>query len=176
MILSERKKRILIKKEDISCKIKELGEKISQDYSEKSLLIVSLLKGSFIFTADLVREINIPVQIEFMTTSSYGNEEESSGKVNILSDLKADVRDRDVLIVDDIMDSGLTMDSIIKHLNKLGPKSIKSCVFLDKPDRRRVDLKPDYVGFTIPDVFIVGYGLNYGDYFRNIPYIFTFDE
>lgn len=171
-----RKKKILFSEEEIKAKNEELGKKISEDYQGKEILIVSLLKGSFIFTADLVRRINVPTQIEFMTTSSYGHGEESSGNVDIVSDLGGNVEGRDVLIVDDIMDSGLTMKVIIDHLKKSNPNSIKSCVFLDKPDRRKTDISPDYVGYTIPDLFIVGYGLNYGDYYRNIPYIFSFED
>ncbi|RKD32439.1 hypoxanthine phosphoribosyltransferase [Thermohalobacter berrensis] len=172
----EEKKKVLISKEEIQQKVRELGQKISEDYKDKKLMVVSLLKGSFIFTADLVREIDIPTRIEFMTTSSYGHSQETSGKVDIVNDLKVDIKGYDVLIVDDIMDSGLTMKRIIEHLKTQGPNSIKSCVLLDKPDRRKVELTPDYVGFTIPDLFIVGYGLNYGDYYRNVPYVFTFDN
>ncbi len=173
---NNRKTKILFSEEEIKSKNKELGKNITEDYKDKEILIVSLLKGSFIFTADLVREINVPVQIEFMTTSSYGHGQESSGDVDIVNDLKVDINGRDVLIVDDIMDSGLTMKVIINHLKRYNPNSIKTCVFLDKPDRRKVDLKPDYVGYTIPDLFIVGYGLNFGDYYRNIPYIFLFED
>ncbi|MTI49542.1 hypoxanthine phosphoribosyltransferase [Sporosalibacterium faouarense] len=172
----DRKKKVLFSEKEIKAKNAELGKKISEDYKGKKILIVSLLKGSFIFTADLVREINVPTQIEFMTTSSYGHGEESSGNVDIVNDLGVDVEGRDVLIVDDIMDSGLTMKVIIDHLKKSNPSSIKSCVFLDKPDRRVADIAPDYVGYSIPDLFIVGYGLNYGDYYRNIPYIFSFED
>ena len=171
-----KKRKTVISREDILNKNRELGKKISEDYKGKKLLIVSLLKGSFVFTADLVREIDVPTQIEFMTTSSYGHGEESTGQVNLVNDLGVDVENRDVLIVDDIMDTGLTMKFIIDHLKKSNPSSIKSCVFLDKPERRKADITPDYVGYTIPDVFIVGYGLNYGDYYRNIPYIFTFED
>lgn len=168
--------KVIISEQEIKDKVKELGKRLSDDYKDKKLLVVSLLKGSFIFTADLVREITVPTKIEFITTSSYGNREQSSGKVDILNDLRIDIENMDVLVVDDIMDTGLTMKVILEHLKGKNPKSLKSCVLLDKPDRRKVDIEPDYVGFTIPDVFIVGYGLNYGDYYRNIPYIFTFQE
>lgn len=169
-------RKIVISKDEISDKVKELGEKISEDYRDKNLLIVSLLKGSFVFTADLVREIDIKTKIEFMTTSSYGHGKETSGNVNIINDLKVDVAGYDVLIVDDIMDSGNTMKVIIDHLKEIGPNSVKSCVLLDKPVRRKVDIQPDYFGFTISDLFIAGYGLNYGDYYRNIPDIFVFED
>ncbi|WP_026896210.1 hypoxanthine phosphoribosyltransferase [Clostridiisalibacter paucivorans] len=171
-----KKKSVVISKEEIREKTVEIGKKITKEYKDKELLVVSLLKGSFIFTADLVREIDLPIKIEFMTTSSYGSGETTSGSVQIVSDIKADIKGMDVLVVDDIMDSGLTMNVIIEHLKSLNPNSVKSCVLLDKPDRRKVDITPDYCGFSISDVFIVGYGLNYGDYYRNVPYIFTFDD
>lgn len=170
----ERDKKVVFSKEEIQSKIEEMGKQITEDYEGESILVVSLLKGSFIFTADLVRNIEVPVQIEFMTTSSYGDGEESSGKVDIVSDLKTNIEGRHVLIVDDIMDSGLTMEVIANHLKQSNPKTVRTCVLLDKPERRKVDMVPDYSGFVIPDLFIVGYGLNYGDYYRNIPYIFSF--
>lgn len=135
---------------------------------------MSLLRGSFIFAADLVREINTKVEVDFITTASYGDEESSSGIVNIVHDLRSNIQGKDVLIVDDIIDSGFTLKKVKEHLESKNPNSIKICVMLDKPSRRKVDLAPDFVGFSIPDVFIVGYGLNYGSYYRNIPYIFTF--
>lgn len=171
---TNKKQKILFSTDDISKRVKALGQQISIDYDGKKLVIVSLLRGSFIFAADLVREISIPTQIEFMTTASYGHGEESSGNVKIISDIKDDIEGRDVLVVDDIMDTGLTMEKILQHLKAKNPNSIKSCVMLDKPERRKTEISPDYVGFTIPDLFIVGYGLNYGDYYRNIPYIFSF--
>jgi len=169
-------RKVVISKEEISSKVKELGEEITKDYKDKKLLVVSLLKGSFVFTADLVRSIDLMTRIEFMTTSSYGHGEQSSGKVKIVNDLKVDVKDYDILIVDDIVDSGNTMKFILEHLKGLGPKSVKSCVLLDKPERREVEIEPDYCGFTIPDLFIAGYGLNYGDYYRNVPDIFVFEN
>ena len=111
-----------------------------------------------------------------MTTSSYGHGESSSGIVEIITDVRTDIKGKDVLIVDDIIDSGHTMKKVVEFINMKGPKSVKTCCMLDKPSRREADIAPDYVGFTIPDVFIVGYGLNYGDFYRNIPYIFTFDK
>lgn len=167
--------KILISSADIEKRNAELGAMISKDYEGKNLAIISLLRGSFIFASDLVRKITIPVEIDFMTTSSYENKEVSLGKVQILNDIRADIKGKDVLIVDDIIDSGYTMNHVINHLKKYSPNSIKVCVLLDKPTRRKVELKADYVGFRIPDVFIVGYGLNYGDFYRNVPYIFTFE-
>ena len=174
MEIENKRKEILFTREDINKRVRELGEQISQEYEGKKLLVISLLKGSFIFTADLVREINIPVKIEFMATSSYGNSTESSGKVKVLYDIKEDLEGYDVLIADDIADTGITMEFVIDYLKSKNPNSIKSCVLLDKPSRRKVELEADYVGFTIPDKFIVGYGLNYGDYYRNVPYVFAF--
>lgn len=173
MDIETKKWEVLCSQEQISEKLKELGEKISKDYEGKNLLVISLLKGSFIFCADLVRQITVPVKIEFMTTSSYGHSEESSGTVQVVSDVKSDLEGYDVLVVDDITDSALTMDFVMKHLKTKNPNSIKSCVLLDKPSRRKVELVPDYCGFEIEDKFVVGYGLNYGDYYRNIPYVFN---
>lgn len=173
MDIETKKWEVLCSQEQISEKLKELGEKISKDYEGKNILVISLLKGSFIFCADLVRQITVPVKIEFMTTSSYGHSEESSGTVQVVSDVKSDLEGYDVLVVDDITDSALTMDFVMKHLKTKNPNSIKSCVLLDKPSRRKVELVPDYCGFEIEDKFVVGYGLNYGDYYRNIPYVFN---
>ena len=173
MNIETKKWEVLCSQEQISEKLKELGEKISKDYEGKNLLVISLLKGSFIFCADLVRQITVPVKIEFMTTSSYGHSEESSGTVQVVSDVKSNLEGYDVLVVDDITDSALTMDFVMKHLKTKNPNSIKSCVLLDKPSRRKVELVPDYCGFEIEDKFVVGYGLNYGDYYRNVPYVFN---
>jgi len=174
MDLENKRKEVLLSREEIRTRVEELGKEISRDYEGKKLLVVSLLKGSFIFTADLVREIDIPVKIEFMATSSYGHSTESSGEVRVLYDIQRDLEGYDVLIADDIADTGITMSYVIDYLKSRNPNSVKSCVLLDKPSRRRVELQPDYVGFTIPDKFIVGYGLNYGDYYRNVPYVFAF--
>ena len=170
-----KRQKTLFSRNKISERVQELGIEISSDYKSKELVVISLLRGSFIFTADLVRELTIPVEVDFMTTSSYGNNEKSNGYVDIVHDIRANISGKEVLIVDDIMDSGFTLERVIKHLETKTPNSIKICVMLDKPSRRKVDSSPDYVGFTIPDVFIVGYGLNYGDLYRNTPYIFTFD-
>ena len=171
-----KERRILFSREEISRRVSELGNEISKDYGDKEIVVISLLKGSFIFAADLVREINSPVNMDFITTSSYGHDESSPGTVEIITDIRANIKGKDVLIVDDIMDSGYTMKKVVEFINKKGPNSIKTCCMLDKPSRRETDIVPDYAGFSIPDVFIVGYGLNYGDLYRNIPYIFTFDD
>ncbi len=172
----EGKRKILFSREEISKRVHELGDEISKDYKDKEIVVISLLRGSFIFAADLVREINIPVNMDFITTSSYGYDESSPGTVEIITDVRTDIKGKDVLIVDDIMDSGYTMQKVVEFINKKGPNSIKTCCMLDKPSRRKADIFSDYIGFSIPDVFIVGYGLNYGDFYRNVPYIFTFDD
>ncbi len=174
MNVENKRREILLSKSTIDERIVGLGQTLTEAYKDKNLLVISLLKGSFIFTADLVRKIDLPVRIEFMTTSSYGHDEESSGHVKVIQDIHVDLTDFDVLIVDDITDSALTMTGVIEILSKRNPKSIKSCVLLDKPSRRKVEYIPDYVGFEIPDMFIVGYGLNYGDYYRNIDHVFAF--
>lgn len=172
----DRKPKVLFSLSKIGKRVKELGREISKDYDGEDIVVISLLRGSFVFAADLVRELQVPANIDFMTTSSYGHDEMSSGIVEIINDIRVDIKGKNVLIIDDIIDSGHTMEKVVGFINMKGPKSIKICVMLDKPSRREANITPDYVGFTIPDVFIVGYGLNYGDYYRNIPYIFTFDE
>lgn len=173
--MADKKERTLFSREEISKRVRELGIDISHKYKDKDLVVISLLRGSFIFTADLVRELSIPVEVDFITTASYGHDEVSSGIVDIVHDLRTEMEGKDVLIVDDIIDSGFTLKKVMEHLETKKPNSVKICVMLDKPSRRKVDLEPDYVGFSIPDVFIVGYGLNYGDHYRNVPYIFTFE-
>ena len=174
MELNKREK-ILFSRQKINERVKELGAELSQVYKDKDLVVISLLRGSFIFCADLVREMDIPVEVDFVTTHSYGHGEVSTGKVEIVHDLRTDVKGKDVLIVDDIMDSGNTINKVREHILAKEANSINICVMLDKPSRRQVDLDPNYIGFSIEDLFIVGYGLNYGDHYRNIPYIFTFD-
>lgn len=174
--MENRKRNILISKEDIDKKISEVGKKISKDYEGKKLYVLSLLRGSFIFTADLVRAIDTNVKIGFMTTSSYENNSTSSGNVKIVNDIQDSLEGYDVLIVDDIVDTGITMDFVKNHVLKLNPQSVKTCSLLDKPSRRQVKIEPDYCCFSIQDVFVVGYGLNYGDYYRNVPYIFNFEN
>lgn len=164
---------VLCSEEEIQKRTRELGSEITEAYRDKNLFIVSLLRGSFVFAADLVRRIDLKLKVDFMTSSSYEHAEESSGKVQILKDIEENLTGFDVLVVDDIADSGLTMNYVVNHLKTKNPTSVKCCVLLDKPSRRKVELEPDYVGFTIPDRFVVGYGLNYGDYYRNVPYVFV---
>lgn len=174
--MDNKKENILITKEQIENRIIELGAELSKEYEGKNLYVLSLLRGSFIFAADLVRHITVPTKIGFMTTSSYGHNEQSSGSVKIVNDIPDNIEGYDVLVVDDIVDTGITMKFVMEHVKNLGAKSVKACVLLDKPDRRKVDLMPHYCCFQIPDVFVVGYGLNYGDYYRNIPYVFNWEE
>lgn len=177
MRVEDRRREVVLTKQQIADRVVSLGEEITKDYADKNLLVISLLKGSFIFTADLVREIDVPVHIEFMITSSYGHGEESTGELQIIKDVDVeDLSIYDVLIVDDIVDSGITMYETMKLLKSRNPKSIKSCTLLDKPSRRVADITPDYCGFSIEDKFIVGYGLNYKDHFRNIDHVFAFVE
>ena len=163
--------KILASEKDIAKKVREIGQSISGYYKDKKLLMVSVLKGSIVFMADLMREINIPVEIDFMAVSSYGKGVKTSGVVKIIKDLDIPLAGFDVLIVEDILDSGLTLNYIIELLQSRGPKSIRLCTLFDKPDRRKVDVKADYVGFVIPDEFVVGYGLDFAEKYRNLPYV-----
>ena len=162
---------VLLSSEEIHGKIAELGKKISADYQDKNLLLVSILKGSVVFMADLMREITIPARIDFMSVSSYGAGVKTSGVVKIMKDLDAPIEGYDLLIVEDILDSGLTLHYIMEILQSRKPKSISICTLLDKPERRKVDVTADYMGFVIPDKFVVGYGLDYAEKYRNLPYI-----
>ena len=174
--MENKKRNILLSKETIDTRIAELGTEITKDYEGKKLYVLSLLRGSFVFTADLVRALDTKVKIGFMTTSSYGNSETSSGQVKIVSDIPDNIEGYDVLIVDDIVDTGYTMEFIIEHVKKIGAASVKSCVLLDKPSRRVANVTPDYRCFEIDDVFVVGYGLDYENYYRNVPYVFNWEE
>lgn len=164
--------RVLITDEQIKEKIEQLGTQISDDYRESdNLLLVGVLKGAVLFMSDLIRHIDIPIQIDFMAVSSYGSSTESSGVVRILKDLDETVEGKHVLVVEDIIDSGLTLSYMCNILGSRKPASLKICALLDKPSRRKVDLKVDYLGFEIPDHFVVGYGLDYAERYRNLPYI-----
>ena len=171
--MEDKKRNILFSEDQISSRIKELGEIINREYKGRNLYVLSLLRGSFVYAADLVRAIDLNVKVGFMTTSSYGHSETSSGTVKIVNDIPDNIEGWDVLIVDDIVDTGITMDFVVNHVKNLKPASVKTCVLLDKPSRRKVEIKPDYCCFEIEDVFVVGYGLNYGDFYRNIPYVFN---
>ncbi len=150
-------------------KVAELGKQISRDYQGSDLLVVGILKGAFIFMADLIREIDVPVELDFMDVSSYGLSTSSSGEVRIVKDLEYSIKDRDVLIVEDIVDTGLTLKYISEVLKNRNPRSIKIACLLDKPSRRKAEIYPDYVGYSIPDKFVVGYGLDYAEQYRHYP-------
>ncbi len=163
---------ILLTEEQIQAKVAELGARISADYVGRELTLVSVLKGSLPFMADLMRQLTIPIRIDLMEVSSYGGSAtESSGLVRILKDLSSSIEGRDVLIVEDIIDTGLTLNYLIRYLRGKNPRSLRICTLLDKPARRLVDIPVDYVGFTIPDQFVVGYGLDYGELYRNLRFV-----
>lgn len=162
---------ILYTEEQIQEKIAELGKQISRDYQGRNPLVICVLKGAFIFMADLVKRLDIPLEIDFMAVSSYGNSARSSGVVKIVKDLDTTVEGRDVLIVEDIIDSGLTLSYLIDVLERRNALSVKVVTLFDKPARRTVGLQADYTGFVIPDAFVVGYGLDYAEKYRNLPYV-----
>ena len=164
-------KRVLVSEEEIRGKVAEYGRLLSQEYEGKPLLLVSILKGAFVFLSDLTREITIPCEVGFMAAKSYFDSTSSSGDVQIVYDLAQDISEYHVVIVEDIIDTGRTLSAVIELLKKRNPLSLKLLTLLDKPERRLVDLKADYTLFTIPDYFVVGYGLDFGEYFRNLPYI-----
>lgn len=163
--------RVLISEEELSAIVKRLGEQISIDYKGKDLLLVGILKGSVMFMSDIMRSITIPCEIDFMAVSSYGSGTVTSGEVKIIKDLDRRLEGKDLLIIEDILDSGVTLSYIKEILMARKPKSIKICTLFDKPDRRKAEIFADYIGSKVPDEFIVGYGLDYDEYYRNLPYI-----
>lgn len=169
-------KKILIEEEELQAKVAELGTLITRDYKGKNLLIICVLKGAVIFTSDLIRKIDLPLDIDFMAISSYGANTKSSGVVRILKDLDMSIEGKDVLIVEDIIDSGLTLAYLVENLKSRGPESVEICTILDKKERRTIDLDIKYTGFVVPDEFVVGYGLDYAEKYRNLPYIAVLKE
>lgn len=167
--------KVLLSEQEITEIISRLGKQISEDYAGKNLLLVSVLKGSVIFMADLMRAITIPCKIDFMSVSSYGAGAKSSGVVKIVKDLDLNLAGYDLLLVEDILDSGNTLSYLKELLAGRSPKSIRICTFLDKPERRTADIQADYVGHIIPDAFVVGYGLDYDEHYRNLPYLGILD-
>lgn len=163
--------KVLISEEEIKKIVSDLGARISEDYKDKNLLMVSVLKGSVVFMADLMRAVTIPCRIDFMSVSSYGSGAKTSGVVKIIKDLDLNLEGYDLLVVEDILDSGKTLDYLLNVLKQRNPSSIRICTFLDKPERRQVDLFADYSGTTVPDEFVVGYGLDYDEKYRNLPYV-----
>ena len=167
---------ILVQPDDLRRKVAELGRQISADYEGRDLLLVGVLKGAVFFLSDLMREITVPCEVDFMAVASYGSATDSSGVVRILKDLDASIEGRDVLIVEDIVDSGLTLQYLLRNLMGRGPASVEVCALLTKPDRRKIELEARYVGFEIPDRFAIGYGLDHAERFRNLPYVAALAE
>lgn len=163
--------RVLLSEEEVDKRISEIGEQISRDYAGKSIHLVCVLKGGSFFMCELAKRITVPVSLDFMSVSSYGSATKSSGVVKIVKDLDEPLKDKDVLVVEDIVDSGRTLSYLLDMLKDRGPKSVKLCTLLDKPERRVVDVHVDYTCFQIPDEFVVGYGLDYDQRYRNLPYI-----
>lgn len=167
---------IMISEEALKKRIKELGEEISRDYEGKEVLAIGILKGAVLFLSDLIREISVDTKIDFMAVTSYGASTKSSGIVRILKDLDTSIEGMDIIIVEDIIDSGITLHYLRDYLMGRKPNSLKICTLLDKPERREADIKADYVGFEVENKFIVGYGLDYNEKYRNIPYITCLEE
>lgn len=167
--------RPIVTQEEMRARIRELGKQITSDYTGKDLVLVGVLKGAYAFYADLARAIRISMRVDFLLVTSYGSRAKTSGKVKIVTELTEDIKGKDVLLVEDIVDSGLTVQYLIKALSKKKPKSIKVCTLLSKPERRTIDVTIDYVGFKIPNKYVVGYGLDYQQKYRNLPYLAVLD-
>lgn len=162
---------VLFSEEELAAMVSRIGEQITKDYQGKNLLLVSVLKGSVVFMADLMRAIDLPCSVDFMAVSSYGSGVKTSGVVKIIKDLDRPIEGYDLLVVEDILDSGMTLSYILELLQSRNPKSVKLCTLFDKPERRKVDVHADYVGGVVPDEFIVGYGLDYDEKYRNLPFV-----
>ena len=170
------KLKVLVTKEEIASKVAKLAAEIRGDYQGNNPLLIGALKGSFVFMADLIREMNIPMEIEFVRLSSYGSGKESSGEIKLLQGIKTPIKDRHVLVIEDIVDSGLTVRFLLDYLGRRKPASLKVCALFDKPSRRVVEVPIDYLGFTVPDVFIVGYGLDFDENYRYLPDLCILEE
>ncbi len=168
--------RPFVTQEDMRRRIEELGRQIASDYEGKELILVGILKGAFAFYADLARAIRAPLRVDFLIVTSYGSKAKTSGKVKMVTDLTEDIKGRDVLLVEDIVDSGLTAQYLVKTLSKRKPRSIKLCALLSKPERRKIAVKVDYIGFEISNKYVVGYGLDYQQQYRNLPYLAVLDK
>lgn len=162
---------ILVQPDELARRVRELGAQISEDYAGRDLLLICVLKGAMFFVSDLMRELDVPCEVDFMAVASYGSATDSSGVVRILKDLDAAIEDRDVLIVEDIVDSGLTLHYLLRNLGARNPASMEVCALLTKPERRKVELEPRYVGFEIPNRFVIGYGLDHAERYRNLPFV-----
>ena len=173
---SQAKTRVLIPRAEIESTVRRLASEISRDYRDKNPVLLGILKGSFMFLADLVRQIDFPLEVEFIRLSSYGSGQQTRGKVKVVQGLRLDVRDRHVLVVEDIVDTGITVAFLLEYLKKRKPASLRLCALTDKPSRRRVPVSIDYTGLTVPDKFLVGYGLDYNEKYRNLPDICVLEE
>jgi hypoxanthine phosphoribosyltransferase len=162
---------ILVQPDELARRVRALGEEISRDYAERDLVLIGVLKGAVFFLSDLMRAISVPCEVDFMAVASYGSATDSSGVVRILKDLDAAIEGRDVLIVEDIVDSGLTLNYLLRNLQARGPATLEVCALLTKPERRKVDTPTRYIGFEIPNRFAIGYGLDHGERYRNLPYV-----
>jgi hypoxanthine phosphoribosyltransferase len=167
---------ILVPAEDLRRRVRELAAEVSRDYAGKDLILVGVLKGAVLFLSDLMRHLDIPCEVDFMAVASYGSATKSSGVVRILKDLDAAIEDREVLIVEDIVDSGLTLQYLLRNLEGRNPRSLEVCALLIKPERQKVDLRTKYVGFEIPNKFVIGYGLDHAERYRNLPYVAALKE
>ena len=168
--------RPVVTQEQMRARIREMGKQISADYAGKDLVLVGVLKGAYAFYADLARAIRIPIRVDFIIVTSYGSKAKTSGKVKLVTELTEDIKGKDVLLVEDIVDSGLTVQYLLKALSKKKPRSIKVCTLLSKPERREVEVQIDYEGFKIPNQYVVGYGLDYQQKYRNLPYLAVLDH
>jgi len=167
--------KVLIEEDAVAARVAELGADVSTDYADKDLLLVGVLKGAVFFMADLMRQLTIPCEVDFMAISSYGASTDSSGVVRILKDLDINIEGRDVLVVEDIIDSGLTLSYLMRMLESRNPASLEVCALLTKPERREIDVRVRYTGFEIPNEFVIGYGLDFGERYRNLPYVAVLD-
>ena len=170
------KRRVIIPKKDIDKKVAELAAKIRKDYRGKNPLLIGILKGSFVFMSDLVRAMNIPVEIDFVRLASYGAGTDTSGKIKLIKDVETPIKGRHVLVVEDIVDRGLTVRFLLDYLSFRKPASLKLCALFDKPSRRKLEVPIDYVGFTVPDAFVVGYGLDFNEKYRYLPNLCILEE
>ena len=168
--------KVLISREEIQSRVKELAEQIARDYRDRDLVMVGILKGAFVFLADLARQVDLPLEVDFVAVSSYGKDTKSSGVVRIIKDLDLDIMGRDVILVEDIVDTGLTLSYIADMLRQREPSSLEICALLNKPEARKVDLEVKYSGFDIPLVFVVGYGLDHAERYRHLPYVGVLEE
>jgi len=167
--------RPIVTQEEMRARIRELGKQITSDYTGKDFVLVGVLKGAYAFYADLARAIRLPMRVDFIVVTSYGSQAKTSGKVKMVTEMTEDIKGKDILLVEDIVDSGMTIQHLVKELSKRKPRSVKVCTLLSKPNRRTIDVPLAYIGFNIPDVYVVGYGLDYQQKYRNLPYLAVLD-